>query len=116
MHNRLPIEGDGYRKGVKRPGVSQRSLDKGETIHVLYFLMPPYEGETVATPTTKFWLSQRKWADGESEEEYHNYVELSSPAYQLRKGASGTFSREYTNTTTRLKPNAIHHVSLQWTK
>ena len=116
MHNRLPIEGDGYRKGVKRPGVSQRSLDKGETIHVLYFLMPPYEGETVATPTTKFWLSQRKWADGESQEEYHNYVELSSPAYQLRKGASGTFSKEYINTTTRLKPNAIHHVSLQWTK
>ena len=37
-------------------------------------------------------------------------------SYQLRKGASGAFSRGYINTTTRLKPNAIHHVSLQWTK
>ena len=117
IHNRLPIEGNEERyKGVKRPEVSQSSLDEGKTMHVLYFLMPPYEGEAVATPTTKFWLSQRKWADGESKEDYHNYVELSSPAYQLRKGTSGAFSREYINTTTRLKPNAIHHVSLQWTK
>lgn len=107
MHNRLPI--DGYRTGI-----SQQALESG-TVHILYFVMPPYEGESVASPETSFWLSEKEWKVSGSGP-YHAYEEKTSPTYMLRKGSAGAFESKYTNTTTKFKPNAIHYVSLQWKK
>lgn len=107
MHNRLPI--DGYRTGI-----SQQALESG-TVHILYFVMPPYEGESVTSPETSFWLSEKEWKVSGSGP-YHAYQEKTSPTYMLRKGSTGAFESKYTNTTTTFKPNAIHYVSLQWQK
>ena len=107
MHNRLPI--DGYRTGI-----SQQALESG-TVHILYFVMPPYEGESVTSPETSFWLSEKEWKVSGAGP-YHAYEEKTSPTYMLRKGSTGAFESKYTNTTTILKPNAIHYVSLQWKK
>ena len=107
MYNRLPI--DGYRTGI-----SQEMLESA-TVHILYFVMPPYEGESVASPETSFWLSEKEWKVSGAGP-YHAYEEKTSPTYMLRKGSTGAFESKYTNTTTTFKPNAIHYVSLQWKK
>ena len=95
-----------------RSYVSQESLEQGAHCHMLYFVMPPYDGKKApADAKTTFWLQPKEQDTddlGEQPSDY-SYLKLS---YQLKK-KGGTFQNQYVSTT-KLSPGKIHWVRLQY--
>ena len=107
---------------VRDASVTKEDLDKNSHCHILYFVMPPYDGKSAPEgATTAFWLQPRKVDtkdDYSSEQEFneaqpsdYSYLPLS---YQLKK-KGGTFQNQYISTTP-LSPGKIHWVRLQYKK
>lgn len=99
---------------VRSANVSQKALEQGAHCHILYFVMPPYDGaKAPAGATTAFWL-QPKEQDSDAPEDQpsdYSYLPLS---YQLKK-KGGAFENQYVSTT-KLSPGKIHWVRLQYKK
>lgn len=99
---------------VRSANVSQKALEQGAHCHILYFVMPPYDGaQAPAGATTAFWL-QPKEQDYDAPEDQpsdYSYLPLS---YQLKK-KGGAFENQYVSTT-KLSPGKIHWVRLQYKK
>ena len=99
---------------VRSANVSQKALEQGAHCHILYFVMPPYDGKKApAGATTAFWL-QPKEQDYDAPEDQpsdYSYLPLS---YQLKK-KGGAFENQYVSTT-KLSPGKIHWVRLQYKK
>ena len=99
---------------VRSANVSQKALEQGAHCHILYFVMPPYDGaQAPAGATTAFWL-QPKEQDSDAPEDQpsdYSYLPLS---YQLKK-KGGAFENQYVSTT-KLSPGKIHWVRLQYKK
>ncbi|WP_455516774.1 hypothetical protein [Porphyromonas sp.] len=99
---------------VRSANVSQKALEQGTHCHILYFVMPPYDGkEAPAGATTAFWLQPKEQdydAPGDQPSDY-SYLKLS---YQLKK-KGGQFQNQYISTT-KLSPGKIHWVRLQYKK
>ena len=99
---------------VRSANVSQKALEQGAHCHMLYFVMPPYDGaQAPAGATTAFWL-QPKEQDSDAPEDQpsdYSYLPLS---YQLKK-KGGAFENQYVSTT-KLSPGKIHWVRLQYKK
>lgn len=97
-----------------RSYVSQESLEQGAHCHMLYFVMPPYDGKKApADAKTTFWLQPKEQDTddlGEQPSDY-SYLNLS---YQLKK-KGGQFQNQYVSTT-KLSPGKIHWVRLQYKK
>ena len=107
---------------VRDSNVSTYDLEDNSHCHILYFVMPPYDGEsTPADAKTTFWLQLR---NVETEKNYsskedflreqpsdYTYGDLS---YQLKK-KGGTFENQYISRT-KLSPGKIHWVRLQYKK
>ena len=95
-----------------RSYVSQESLEQGAHCHMLYFVMPPYDGKKApADAKTTFWLQPKEQDTddlGEQPSDY-SYLKLS---YQLKK-KGGQFQNQYVSTT-KLSPGKIHWVRLQY--
>lgn len=95
-----------------REYVNQKDLELGQHCHMLYFVMPPYDGKKApADATTTFWL-QPKEQDSEDPRDQpsdYKYLDLS---YQLKK-KGGQFQNQYVSTT-KLSPGKIHWVRLQY--
>lgn len=95
-----------------RSYVSQESLEQGAHCHMLYFVMPPYDGKKApADAKTTFWLQPKEQDTddlGEQPSDY-SYLNLS---YQLKK-KGGQFQNQYVSTT-KLSPGKIHWVRLQY--
>ena len=95
-----------------RSYVSQKALEIGQHCHMLYFVMPPYDGESApADAKTTFWLQPKEQDTddlGEQPSDY-SYLNLS---YQLKK-KGGQFQNQYVSTT-KLSPGKIHWVRLQY--
>ena len=95
-----------------RSYVSQKALEIGAHCHMLYFVMPPYDGKKApADAKTTFWLQPKEQDTddlGEQPSDY-SYLKLS---YQLKK-KGGTFQNQYVSTT-KLSPGKIHWVRLQY--
>lgn len=95
-----------------RSYVSQKALEIGQHCHMLYFVMPPYDGKKApADAKTTFWLQPKEQDTddlGEQPSDY-SYLKLS---YQLKK-KGGTFQNQYVSTT-KLSPGKIHWVRLQY--
>ena len=95
-----------------RSYVSQESLEQGAHCHMLYFVMPPYDGKKApADAKTTFWLQPKEQDTddlGEQPSDY-SYLNLS---YQLKK-KGGTFQNQYVSST-KLSPGKIHWVRLQY--
>ena len=107
---------------VRDSNVSTYDLEDNSHCHILYFVMPPYDGESApANATTTFWLQPRiveTKDDYSSEEDFlkeqpsdYTYDKLS---YQLKK-KHGTFQSQYVSKTP-LSPGKIHWVRLQYKK
>lgn len=105
---------------VRSASVTKEDLDKNSHCHILYFVMPPYDGKSApAGATTAFWLQPRKVDtkdDYSSEQEFneaqpsdYSYLPLS---YQLKK-KGGEFQNQYISRTP-LSPGKIHWVRLQY--
>lgn len=97
-----------------RSYVSQESLEQGAHCHMLYFVMPPYDGKKApADAKTTFWLQPKEQDTddlGEQPSDY-SYLNLS---YQLKK-KGGEFQNQYVSRT-KLSPGKIHWVRLQYKK
>ena len=97
-----------------RSYVSQKALEIGQHCHMLYFVMPPYDGKKApADAKTTFWLQPKEQDTddlGEQPSDY-SYLKLS---YQLKK-KGGQFENQYISTT-KLSPGKIHWVRLQYKK
>lgn len=97
-----------------RSYVSQESLEQGAHCHMLYFVMPPYDGKKApADAKTTFWLQPKEQDTddlGEQPSDY-SYLKLS---YQLKK-KGGQFENQYVSST-KLSPGKIHWVRLQYKK
>lgn len=107
---------------VRDSNVSTYDLEDNSHCHILYFVMPPYDGESAPTnATTTFWLQLR---NVETKDDYsskadfleaqpsdYTYAKLS---YQLKK-KNGTFQNQYVSRT-KLSPGKIHWVRLQYKK
>ena len=95
-----------------RSYVSQKALEQGAHCHMLYFVMPPYDGKKApADAKTTFWLQPKEQDTddlGEQPSDY-SYLNLS---YQLKK-KGGQFQNQYVSTT-KLSPGKIHWVRLQY--
>lgn len=95
-----------------RSYVSQKALEIGQHCHMLYFVMPPYDGKKApADAKTTFWLQPKEQDTddlGEQPSDY-SYLKLS---YQLKK-KGGQFQNQYVSTT-KLSPGKIHWVRLQY--
>ena len=95
-----------------RSYVSQTNLELGQHCHMLYFVMPPYDGKKApADAKTTFWLQPKEQDTddlGEQPSDY-SYLNLS---YQLKK-KGGTFQNQYVSRT-KLSPGKIHWVRLQY--
>lgn len=95
-----------------RSYVSQKALEIGQHCHMLYFVMPPYDGKKApADAKTTFWLQPKEQDTddlGEQPSDY-SYLNLS---YQLKK-KGGTFQNQYVSRT-KLSPGKIHWVRLQY--
>lgn len=95
-----------------RSYVSQKALEQGAHCHMLYFVMPPYDGKKApADAKTTFWLQPKEQDTddlGEQPSDY-SYLNLS---YQLKK-KGGAFENQYVSTT-KLSPGKIHWVRLQY--
>ena len=95
-----------------RSYVSQKALEQGAHCHMLYFVMPPYDGKKApADAKTTFWLQPKEQDTddlGEQPSDY-SYLKLS---YQLKK-KGGQFQNQYVSTT-KLSPGKIHWVRLQY--
>ena len=107
---------------VRDSNVSTYDLEDNSHCHILYFVMPPYDGESApANATTTFWLQLRNVEtkdDYSSTEDFlkeqpsdYTYGNLS---YQLKK-KGGTFQNQYISRT-KLSPGKIHWVRLQYKK
>lgn len=99
---------------VRTANVSRNDLDENKHCHMLYFVMPPYDGaKAPAGATTAFWLQpkQQDYDDLGSQPSDYKYLPLS---YQLKK-KGGTFENQYISTT-KLSPGKIHWVRLQYKK
>ena len=107
---------------VRNAYVNQDNLEQGAHCHILYFVMPPYDGKSApAGATTAFWLQPRKVDtkdDYNNEQEFneaqpsdYSYLPLS---YQLKK-KGGEFQNQYISRTP-LSPGKIHWVRLQYKK
>ena len=105
---------------VRDSDVSTNDLEDNSHCHILYFVMPPYDGEAAPKDaTTTFWLQLRNVEtkdDYSSEEDFlkeqpsaYTYAKLS---YQLKK-KHGTFQNQYVSRT-KLSPGKIHWVRLQY--
>lgn len=99
---------------VRGASISTEDLDANKHCHMLYFVMPPYEGTSApAGAKTTFWL-QPKEQDYDAPEDQpsdYSYLPLS---YQLKK-KGGAFENQYVSTT-KLSPGKIHWVRLQYKK
>ena len=108
---------------VRSAEVSQSDLEIGAHCHMLYFVMPPYEGTSApAGAKTTFWLQPRVQSKQKSEynsdadftaDQPSDYKYLDLP-YKLKK-KNGTFQNQYVSTTP-LSPGKIHWVRLQYKK
>ena len=108
---------------VRSAEVSQSDLEIGAHCHMLYFVMPPYEGTSApADAKTTFWLQPRVQSKQISKYDSdaafaadqpspYKYLPLS---YKLKK-KNGTFQNQYVSTTP-LSPGKIHWVRLQYKK
>lgn len=108
---------------VRGASISTEDLAANKHCHILYFVMPPYDGESAgAGATTTFWLQPRELKKpkekydsdnkfNEAQPSEYNYTDLS---YQLKK-KGGSFQYQYVSTT-KLSPGKIHWVRLQYKK
>lgn len=108
---------------VRGASISTEDLDANKHCHMLYFVMPPYEGTSApADAKTTFWLQPRVQSKQKSEYDSdadftadqpsdYKYLDLS---YKLKK-KNGTFQNQYVSTTP-LSPGKIHWVRLQYKK
>ena len=99
---------------VRSANVSQKALEQGAHCHILYFVMPPYDGaQAPAGATTAFWLQPKEQDkdDPADQPSDYSYLPLS---YQLKK-KGGTFESQYVSRTS-LSPGKIHWVRLQYKK
>ena len=99
---------------VRSANVSQKALEQGAHCHMLYFVMPPYDGaKAPAGATTAFWLQPKEQDhdDPADQPSDYDYLDLS---YQLKK-KGGTFQNQYVSRTP-LSPGKIHWVRLQYKK
>lgn len=108
---------------VRGASISTEDLAANKHCHILYFVMPPYDGEVAQSgATTTFWLQPRELKKpkekydsdndfNEAQPSEYNYTDLS---YRLKK-KRGTFQNQYVSTTT-LSPGKIHWVRLQYKK
>lgn len=108
---------------VRGASISTEDLDANKHCHILYFVMPPYEGTSApAGAKTTFWLQPRVQSKQKSEYDSdadftadqpsdYKYLDLS---YKLKK-KNGTFQNQYVSTTP-LSPGKIHWVRLQYKK
>ena len=99
---------------VRTANVSQSDLEQNAHCHMLYFVMPPYDGASApAGATTAFWLQPKKQESDTPEDQPSDYKYLPL-SYQLKK-KKGTFQNQYVSTTP-LSPGKIHWVRLQYKK
>lgn len=108
---------------VRGASISTEDLDANKHCHMLYFVMPPYEGTSApAGAKTTFWLQPRVQSKQKSEynsdadftaDQPSDYKYLDLP-YKLKK-KNGTFQNQYVSTTP-LSPGKIHWVRLQYKK
>lgn len=108
---------------VRGASISTEDLDANKHCHMLYFVMPPYEGTSApAGAKTTFWLQPRVQSKQKSEynsdadftaDQPSDYKYLDLP-YKLKK-KNGTFRNQYVSTTP-LSPGKIHWVRLQYKK
>ena len=99
---------------VRSANVSQEALEQGVHCHMLYFVMPPYDGKKApADAKTTFWLQPKEqdYDDPADQPSDYDYLKLS---YQLKK-KGGTFQNQYVSRTP-LSPGKIHWVRLQYKK
>ena len=99
---------------VRSANVSQEALEKGAHCHMLYFVMPPYDGKKApADAKTTFWLQPKEQDhdDPADQPSDYDYLPLS---YQLKK-KGGQFQNQYVSST-KLSPGKIHWVRLQYKK
>lgn len=99
---------------VRSANVSQKALEQGAHCHMLYFVMPPYDGASApAGATTTFWLQPKEQDtdDPADQPSDYDYLPLS---YQLKK-KGGAFENQYVSRTS-LSPGKIHWVRLQYKK
>lgn len=108
---------------VRSSIVSEEDLKGNVHCHMLYFVMPPYDGnQAPADATTTFWIQPRELdnprsnydndkAFAEDQPSGYSYAKLS---YQLKK-KGGTFENQYVSRT-KLSPGKIHWVRLQYKK
>ena len=108
---------------VRSANVSQKALEQGAHCHILYFVMPPYDGaKAPAGATTAFWLQPRDQDKPRSDYANDNDFSADQPSdysylnlsYQLKK-KGGQFENQYISTT-KLSPGKIHWVRLQYKK
>lgn len=99
---------------VRGSNVSKDDLEQNLHCHMLYFVMPPYDGKSApADATTTFWLQPRE-VDTEGDEEQPSEYTYLNLSYQLKK-KGGTFENQYVSRT-KLSPGKIHWVRLQYKK
>ena len=99
---------------VRSANVSQKALEQGAHCHMLYFVMPPYDGKKApADAKTTFWLQPKEqdYDAPENQPSDYSYLKLS---YQLKK-KGGQFQNQYVSST-KLSPGKIHWVRLQYKK
>ena len=101
---------------IRNSIVRKADLEAGTHCHILYFVMPPYEGEPAdADAKTTFWLQERELDNFSGDDKElplpYSYRDLS---YQLKK-KNGTFDNQYVSRT-KLSPGKIHWVRLQYKK
>lgn len=100
-----------YMRGAS---ISTDDLDENKHCHILYFVMPPYEGTSAsADATTAFWLQPRVQDSDTPEEQPSDYKYLDLSYLLKKKG--GQFQNQYISTT-KLSPGKIHWVRLQYKK
>lgn len=108
---------------VRGASISTEDLDANKHCHILYFVMPPYEGTSApAGAKTTFWLQPR--VQSKQKREYNSDYEFNADqpsdykyldlSYKLKK-KNGTFQNQYVSTTP-LSPGKIHWVRLQYKK
>ena len=108
---------------VRGASISTEDLDANKHCHMLYFVMPPYEGTSApADAKTTFWLQPR--VQSKQKREYNSDYEFNADqpsdykyldlSYKLKK-KNGTFQNQYVSTT-KLSPGKIHWVRLQYKK
>ena len=94
--------------------VSQTNLELGQHCHMLYFVMPLYDGESApADAKTTFWLQPKEQDTDDPAQQPSDYKYLPL-SYQLKK-KGGQFEKQYVSTT-KLSPGKIHWVRLQYQK